>query len=96
MVYKALIALALLASWEAKAADGLWFASKAEVGYNEYFVLGGLNIGQEGITKASTGTGIKLKLSDTFKLEPICGLSMERSDLWKPYPYFKLKLEARL
>jgi|TARA_R110002020_G_scaffold320939_2_gene536840 hypothetical protein len=96
MACKVLIALALLASWEAKAEDGLWLASKAEVGYNEYFVVGGLSIGQEGITKASTGTGVKVRLGDSFKLEPICGLSMERNDLWKPYPYLKLKLEVRL
>ena len=96
MVYRALIVLALLASWEAKAADGLWLSTKAEVGYNEYFVVGGLSIGQEGITKATTGTGIKVKLSDTFKLEPTYGVTMDRSDLWKPYPYLKLKLEVRL
>tara|TARA_R110002096_G_C14290425_1_gene697472 strand:- start:404 stop:694 length:291 start_codon:yes stop_codon:yes gene_type:complete len=96
MVYKVLIALALLVSWEAKAEDGLWFASKAEVGHNEYFVVGGLSIGQEGITKASTGTGIKVRLGKAFKLEPTYGVTMDRNDLWKPYPYFKLKLEVRL
>jgi len=96
MLHKALLVLVLLVAKEAKATDGLWLTSKAEVGYNEYFVVGGFSIEQEGITKATAGGGIKARLSDLVKIEPTCGITMDKQSLWKVTSYFKIKLEIKL
>jgi len=83
----------LLISSNAMAADGLWITSKVELGYDEYFVVMGASVEKEGLAKFYAGTGVKLKLTDSFKFEPSFGLSMKRTDGWIPYSYFKLKIE---
>jgi len=88
--------MALLINTKAMAADGLWFATKLEVGYDEYFIATKVDLGQEGLEKLCISPGIKFKLSDTSKIEPSYGLQVDRFNNWQTQSFFKIKLEMKL
>ena len=87
-----LLALMSCNAW----AGELWLSPKIQMGYNDFFIETGATLESDGFRKYTIGTGLKIRLSDIAKLEPIFGLVGERSDQWAPSPYSKLKLEIAL
>jgi len=66
------------------------------VGYNDFFIETGATLESDGFKKYTMGAGLKIRLNDNAKLEPVFGLVGERTNQWLPTPYSKLKLEIAL